>query len=127
MNKRNLLKMADHIETVPQELFDMELIRKGDTKTRKCNSVGCIIGHSTVLDKNPLPRLIYGSINFLAWSKKFTGIRFLSDEGRFLFASAWQSIDNTPVGAAKRIRYFVKNGLPENWLKIMYGENPLPY
>lgn len=127
INKTNLLRMADHIETVPQKMFDMEFIRRGDIITRKCNSVGCTIGHSTVLDKNPLPRDAEGHIDFRTWSEKFTGLRMWSDGWRFLFSDDWVSSDNTPNGSAKRIRYFVENGLPENWSEIMDGESPLPY
>lgn len=127
MNKDNLLKMADHIEKVPQEMFDMGVYRCGDEITPECGSVGCIIGHCTVLDNEPLPRYEYGNIDFNAWSEKFTGIDLWDEEWDFLFSGAWERIDNTPTGAAKRIRYFVGNGLPENWIEIIYGEKPLPY
>lgn len=127
MNKDNLLRMADHIETVLQEMFDMKFIRRGDETTPECDSVGDIIGHCTRLDNDPLPILKDGRIDFTTWSESFTGIDSWSGEWDFLFASQWEIIDNTPVGAAKRIRYFVENGLPDNWEEIMHGQDPLPY
>jgi hypothetical protein len=47
--------------------------------------------------------------------------------GLYLFGSDWVHEDNTPTGAAKRIRYFVANGLPENWKDQMSGKAPLSY
>lgn len=120
--------MADHIETIPQEMFDMYCeFRRGNCFSNDCYSVGDIIGHCTALDNEPLPRLEDGNIDFFEWAERFTGIEFLSDEWLFLFSFIWSYVDNTPTGAAKRIRYFVENGLPNNWLYIMYGQDPLPY
>lgn len=127
MEKENLLKMADHIETIPQGMFDMGEYRIGDEKTHECSSVGDIIGHCTILDSEPLPRFDDGDIDFETWAKKFTGLDYWENEWLFLFSEAWVMSDNTPTGAAKRIRYFVENGVPENWEKIMYGVDPLPY
>lgn len=126
-NKENLLKMADYIETVPQEKFGMELCRSGYENTPECTSIGCIIGHCTVLDTEPLPRYSDGGIDFYKWSKSFIGIGSWTNDWDYLFASSWAMIDNTPTGAAKRIRHYVENGLPENWRSIMYGNAPLPY
>lgn len=127
MNKENLLKMADYIETVPQEKFGMKLFRFGDENTPECNSVGCIIWHCTILDTEPLPRDLDGGIDFYKWSKSFTGISPFTNDWEYLFSWAWVMTDNTPTGAAKRIRHYVENGLPENWYNIMFGDAPLPY
>ena len=128
MNKENLLKMADYIETIPQNDFHMGCYRNGFKKYHKCNSVGCIIGHCTILDEEEnLPRRSDGEINFSLWSQRFTGITAGSDEWYYLFGGDWSRTDNTPTGAAKRIRYFVEHGLPEDWLEQMNGVTPLSY
>lgn len=129
MNKKNLIKMADYIETIPQEVFDMEEYRqqKLDNSEPKCKSIGCIIGHCTILDKNPLPRRSNGEIEFWEWSEEFTGICYLSDEWDYLFGCKWKNTDNTPTGAADRIRYFVVRGLPFDWHEQMTGWTPLSY
>jgi len=126
INKENLLRMADYIETVPQEKFNMEIYRTYDETTHECNSIGCVIGHCTILDKRPLPKYVYGTINFRLWSKLFTGIES-DDEWNYLFDISWHRTDNTPTGAAKRIRWFVEHGLPNDWEEQMFGEAPLPY
>jgi len=129
INLENLLKMADYIETVPQDRFDMSRYRYGDTISHECNSVGCIIGHCIILDNldnEDLPRRESKNINFLKWSEKFIG----TDEHSvwvYLFWANWRNTDNTPTGAAKRIRYYIVNGLPENWYDQMLGVAPLSY
>lgn len=128
MNKENLLRMADYIETIPQEQFDMEVFREGGRTSPKCNSVGCIIGHCTALDDpENLPRYFYGEIDFDLWSEKFTGIGLFSRDWRYLFGGGWAKNDNTPTGAVKRIRHYVEHGLPQDWEEQMRGEAPLSY
>jgi len=54
MNRSNLQLMADHIKTIPQEMFNMEEFRHIDKcEEIKCNSVGCVIGHCVQLDPDP--------------------------------------------------------------------------
>lgn len=131
INKENLLRMADHIEKVPQEMFDMDIFRSGSLNPRECKSVGCVIGHCTILDteKNIGKfRYSWGGINFFEWSKGFTGINDEADDiWQYLFGEIWVFSDNTPAGAAARIRYFVENGLPETWQEEMRGNAPLSY
>lgn len=129
MNKENLLKMADYIETIPQESFDMSDYRTGQWETPECNSVGCIIGHCTVLDKVTAAnvKMWDETIDFQLWSYSFTKINVESAEWDYLFHSMWKYADNTPTGAAKRIRYFVENGLPDTWEEEMYRECKLSY
>lgn len=127
MNKENLLKAADYIETVPQELFSMGNYRYvEDGESHECNSVGCILGHCTKLDEiDNIPRLTDGTIKFRQWSDTFFEVS--NSEWFYLFSSDWFFIDNTPTGAAKRIRYIVEHGLPENWRKQVLDKAPLSY
>jgi len=127
MNTENLKLMADYIETVAQRKFNMRIFRTGQRTAHECGSVGCVLGHCTVLDKNPLPMDYIGDINFSAWSLEFTGLYPDSDEWDYLFASDWDAVDNTPKGATKRIRYFLLRGLPHNWYEQMKGIEPLSY
>lgn len=127
--------MADYIETVPQEVFDMSNIRgsiydTGFNLTPECNTVGCIIGHCTILAPELIKHYpLTKSIKFIKWSEDFTGLTHFPyhKEWEWLFEASWGTIDNTPTGAAKRIRHFVEHGLPDDWEQIMNGEKPLPY
>lgn len=131
MKEKNLLKMADLIETIPQERFDMNSYRQSSTDNgHKCNSIGCIIGWSTQLDtKESLGRFrnLRWNINFEDWSVYFTGLESYSNEWAWCFQSRWKGVDNTPLGASKRIRYLVEVGLPEDWEKQSKGEIDLCY
>jgi hypothetical protein len=135
-NIENLKKMAQYVENLPQSVFDMSIFRHRDIfpRTHECKTVGCIIGHCTVLDPNTLPvddffSVDYPIINFYRWCFNFTGIHthIDQDEFIFLFGADWYKIDNTPKGAAQRIRYFIEYGLPENWDEQMTGNAPLSY
>lgn len=132
-NKENLLRMADYIETVPQEKFDMDDFRAGkewEDENPICGSVGCVVGHCTALDgANVVSNFLNhnGGINFKSWIEDFTGVRFGSKVFNWLFSYIWPAVDNTPTGAAKRIRHFVEHGLPDDWEQVMNGEKPLPY
>jgi len=119
--------MADYIETIAQDRFDMDNFRTGEAVKHECDTVGCVIGHCTVLDENPLPMRYSGNINFSAWSFDFTGLGPLSGESAYLFASSWEAVDNTPTGAANRIRHFLEKGLPDDWRGQMNGSAPLSY
>jgi hypothetical protein len=118
MNKVNLLRMADHIETIPQKDFNMFEYRSGGGyyDEIECNSVGCAVGHCTILDSENIKKNFmdkYGSIEFTYWSKVFTEVTN-NLQWEYLFSYAWVNVDNTPQGTAKRIRDVVKNGFPEN-------------
>jgi hypothetical protein len=125
MNRENLGRMAAHIRTIPKEMFDMYSFRRGQSETPECDSVGCVIGHCTVLDPEPLPRDVFGHIAFVTWSYGFTGLT--DDEWGWCFSGGWSGTDNTTEGAALRIEWLLKNGLPKDWREQMNGYSPLCY
>ena len=128
MNRENLQRMADHIRTVPQELFDMGgLFRHGQRFTAECDGKGDVIGHCTILDKDNLIYNQDGTIDFLLWADVFTGWLHI-DEHAWLFCSAWRKRDNTPEGAALRIEWLLNHGVPENWFSMIFlTKTPLCY
>jgi hypothetical protein len=129
MNKVNLQRMADHIRTVSQDQFDMDYYRMFEDETSaECNSVGCVIGHCTILDVDNLVRYNDGTIDFGTWSENFTGLKITSSEWTWCFSSLWADVDNTPCGAASRIEYLIACGsVPANWLLQMDGTEGLCY
>jgi len=115
MNKENLLRMADHIENIPQKDFDMFEYRGGDYDEIECDTVGCAVGHCAILDtENIRNNFVYsdGDIDFEAWSNEFTDV-YDEYQWDYLFSAAWASVDNTPKGTANRIRGVVEHGFPE--------------
>jgi len=125
MNRQNLALMPPFIRTIPQDKFDMMSFREGQQVTPECDSVGCVIGHCTVLDPKPLPMLKDGDIDFWIWAYEFTGLN--GDNHEWCFSLGWIHSDNTTEGAALRIEWLLKNGLPEDWSYQMNGFNPLCY
>ena len=122
--------MADYIETIPQEQFNMKTYRSGSLESKECDSIGCVIGHCIILDSRPIddfPKLIDNYIGYSKWSEKFTKLSRYSPEWSWCFSSDWEGVDNTPEGAAKRIRYLVNHGLPENHREQRLGIVPLTY
>lgn len=122
MNKDNLLRMANLIANLPNDVFTMS--------TFNCGSGGCVIGHCVALDMENIEKNfmgIFGRIAYVQWSEYFTDLNHYSPEWRYLFSSSWGDIDNTRTGAAKRIRYVVKNGVPKRWKEEMIGNAPLSY
>jgi hypothetical protein len=126
---RNLKRMANYVKNIPQEVFGMRSWRKGENIDPECSSIGCVVGHCTILDKSKfgLPRYINNEINFQVWSERFTGLSYELEEWDWCFNSDWAHVDNTPLGAAKRIEWFLENGLPENWRLQMNGSIDLCY
>lgn len=136
-----LLALADHIETVPKELFTMHTFRRnGDNTLRGCGTVGCILGHAPSLltrrfHINPSKFLYYGSRKEINWdmvSELFGVSAYVTGDNRglgnrsglwvYLFAGNWLNSDNTPTGAAARIRWVVKHGgVPHNWHSQSHG------
>ena len=125
MNRENLQRMADYIRTIPQAMFSMRSYRFADETTKECGSIGCVIGHCTILDTNPLPRCLDGTIDFCEWADSFTCVT--NDEWLWCFAGFWAGIDNTPTGAADRIEWLLKNGLPDDLEEQSMGKVPLCY
>ena len=119
--------MADHIRTIPQRMFDMGTYREGQEITPECNSIGCAIGHCTVLDPNPddIPRWGGGRIEYGWWSFNFT--RLGVNQQKWCFDSHWTLADNSPEGAALRIEWLLSHGLPKDWRRQMIGKAPLCY
>jgi hypothetical protein len=107
MNTKNLKAIATLCRTLSQKDFNMRYYRMGDSSTSECGSVGCVLGHATVLDQGELPLNKNGNINFEEWGEIFTGLRMYSREWRWCFANFWAGQDNTPLGAAARIDYLL--------------------
>jgi len=130
MKRHNLLEMAKYIATIPQEKFDMKFYRLGNKAktTKDCQSIGCVIGHCTILSREPLPIKEDGSyIKFSEFSEQFTGFMKEEPEWEWCFDALWYLVDNTPYGAAQRIIYLLENGLPKDWRRQKINIAPLSY
>ncbi len=93
--------------------FNMGLYYKGQTiggqgmRMTDCGSGGCAVGHGPYAG---IPKREDESWN--DYVERVFKVEIGKDMFRFLFHSEWKRDDNTPTGAAKRIRYLLDYGLP---------------
>jgi hypothetical protein len=119
MNRANLEKLAAYLEQLPEDYthFDMGLfltlndvaINAWTTiRAGACGTVACALGHG------PAAGIILATKNadWDAYGEKAFELVF--DEWDWCFSSGWASVDNTPHGAAKRIRHLLDHGVPSN-------------
>ena len=115
MNRANLERMVKLLKTIPKKKFDMSsymssIIRNMSLVPQNVNNyscTACAIGHCTKLSSyDYLSRYMNydkTAFNFEAWSEAFTGLKLYSPEWFWCFGGGWATIDNTPIGASKRI------------------------
>lgn len=125
-HKANLLKLADYLEKLPDdyEQFDMSeymLTRDGDywenfgpdeRSKPVCGTVACAVGHGPAAGIR-----VYGDTDWADYADRVFG-EFEDDlfGWDYLFSRSWQYTDNTPKGAAARIRTYVALGrTPDGW------------
>lgn len=159
MNKKNLLKLAEYLDTLPLDYEDFEMsdflvngdrekysvyaLKNGGVATT-CGAVACAIGHGPSagflfqqdelahkelwnIDKNAYDRILTP-----LWHNYSTRV-FCNSEGdfayewQFMFGSAWSGADNTPIGAAARIRMVVNELGDHDFDSLYYATDPETY
>jgi hypothetical protein len=110
--------LAGHL----QALFDMAEFCEADRSlfADTCGSVGCAIGHGPYAgvekhaeeDWDQYSHRVFG-LELAAWA--------------WCFSSRWRDTDNTPEGAALRIRWLHAHGVPQDWYEQSHGIAPLCY
>lgn len=134
MNVTNLKLLADYLLALPEDYrhFDMRDWHKAYSyplsayleETSHCNTAGCAVGHAPYVKGLPKP---YDYEHWDEYSGRIFGMGRDSDEWYWCFGSAWEDVDNTPHGAAKRILQLISTGLPEDAEAQMDGVAPLSY
>ncbi len=89
IKKRNLKRTRKHIAEVNGSMINMDNYRFDDSGryNPECGSIGCIVGHATVLDaKNVIKNFTNKKgIKFSLWSEEFFGIYRESYLWNYLF------------------------------------------
>lgn len=123
--RKNLKQLADFLEKLPSEgKFDMGLFhseRHEATVIHNCNTSACAVGWGPTAGIEPKALEDWESYS----DRVFVDIE--SGDWDWLFDDRWEEVDNTPTGAAERIKYSLKHGVPENWYDQMTGEADLCY
>ena len=119
----NLLRLAAHLDLgVTNHDFDMGTFFEDSPE---CGTVACACGHGPSLG---IQKRDYES--YFGYSGRAFGaeaLKSLSPAYTWLFSDCWIEADNTPRGAAARIYYALKHGIPVNYKAQMWGVAPLSY
>lgn len=137
MNRENLEKLRDYLWSLPKNYthFDMRTFYKSAdavplvdsaqiARTPEyldpCGTVACAAGHGPaagipVLDQENWPDYAWRvfKLSYAQWE--------------WCFDPYWRRIDNTPHGAAARIDWLLRKGLPTDWETQARGNAPLCY
>lgn len=113
MNKKNLTRIKHFLPTIDPKKFNMKRFRPHEMdKSIECKTVGCVIGHAVVLDKENVYKNyinpITGGIKFTTWMEDFLDLKDYR-LFKFLFSGEWENYDNTIKGAIKRIDYILED------------------
>lgn len=129
-HRENLLKLAAYLDQLPAdyEHFDMRdyntVERESpffphslEPKSRQygCGTAACALGHGPAAGIR-----VYGDLLWDNYCERVFGIKRFAreddDDFEYLFGAQWTHYDNTPHGAAARIRIYVEGGTPSGWL-----------
>ena len=125
-HRDNLLKLADYLDKPPDdyEQFHMAEYMGEHEKGRlimtfsieemskpACGTVACAVGHGPAAGIR-----VYGDTDWSSYSDRVFGEFLEDDSWDYMFGSIWSRYDNTPKGAAARIRTCVALGqAPAGW------------
>lgn len=136
------LKAFSKQENAP--FFDMESFytsnfTKQGVAEDECGTAACAVGHYAVMigwdasSEGVKPKTMTpeweaeykrnsGAIGRMSWcdfTTNIIGVDASEDEAHlfaWLFASRWEGYDNSPLGAALRIDYFLEHGIPNSFI-----------
>lgn len=127
MNIENLITLATYLEQLPANYshFHMRTFyyEHGFAEYEypnqvpaapDCGTIACAIGHGPAAG---LPAK--DGEGWLSYSKRVFDTT--PREWDWCFSADWQTTDNTPQGAAKRIRHLIEFGLPDNARAQQWG------
>ena len=128
MNIKNLTLLAAYLEKLPayyehfnmasymcdEDDFQIVLSQAAGHPPTHCGTVACAVGHAPFVTGMPQP-------NFSDYSWAYYSERIFDMGGNdmawdWCFSAPWDDVDNTPKGAAARIRYLIKHPDLEGWM-----------
>ncbi len=128
MNRTNLERLVSFLENLPENYphFDMESYfhdPRNDLKTEReemeysvglteptMGMVGCALGHSAAAGIDPMD---WNATDWFGFAEQAYGVS--REEALYAFGGEWYVMDNTPKGAAQRIRNVIAGTIPQDW------------
>lgn len=124
---KNLRKLAAYLKTLPVDYPDFamdEYVRGVDpgeqARVAECGTAACAAGHGPAAGVKPMPGENWTDYSFRAFADPL-------ESWSWCFESTWSGVDNTAHGAAARIEFMLREGVPDNMNMQMYGHAPLSY
>lgn len=126
-HRTNLTKLADYLAALPADYkhFDMtdyNRAKRGDGSSAlyiqhrryDCGTVACAVGHAPAAGIR-----VWGDMGWNSYCTRVFGIDRWDqyDTFEYMFGAEWVHYDNTPQGAAARIRTYLESGVPADWKK----------
>lgn len=117
MNTYNLNRLCDYLlsgrlaATFNMTTYSEE--KRFETTGTTCGAVGCAVGHGPYVAPDMIKK---ENENWNEYCTRIFDITSDSDEWNWCFGSDWSEFDNTPEGAAKRIKYILSgNEIPRDY------------
>lgn len=127
LHRANLKKLADYLMTLPEDYanFDMasyfcedgfadeKMLIEGSS-INQCGTSACAVGHAQDAGLTLTVDMTDCTVNWRQTSIDLFGLSSSLSYGgwNWCFAAEWETTDNSPQGAAKRIYWFLDKGLP---------------
>lgn len=128
MNRKNLEKLAAYLEKLPTNyrhfsMWDFSRVDGVETSDysdlikypSECGAVACAVGHGPAAG---IPAR-HGE-DWNEYSDRMFDL--FEDDWQWCFSPLWLTVDDTPQGAAKRIRYLLEHGVPEDFVEQIDGD-----
>lgn len=123
--RANLEKLARYLWDLPQAAFSMHTFSQSGymPELHECGTVGCAVGNGPLAGIKVVPGETWNDYHARALGSdcEHGGVYCWCFHGRWVIA------DNTPRGAAKRILYMLRRGVPASWNKQQCRIVPLCY
>lgn len=116
IQRENLKRLAYYLlEGKLKAEFDMRKLTQeafvdiGDARIT-CRTVGCALGHAPYagIKKEKLE-------DWFDYSERVFGVPCLTRTFDYIFSGEWEPIDNTALGAGRRLIRFLSSGVPEGF------------
>jgi len=127
--KENLQKLARYLTRLPKLKhpkadFDMRAFTPdvGFNVVVNCGTVGCAAGHGPYAGVRK-----FKNEHWRKYVRRAFGVPPNPRVFEWLFGHEWERTDNTPQGAAARIRWYLKHGVPGDAGAQRWGTEPLCY
>lgn len=117
--RENLAKLSAYLKGKLKTEFNMEDY-SDHCNSDNCGTVGCAAGHG--------PHAGIAKFHYEPWSQYIDRV-FTREYNaqKWLFSSYWKFTDNTARGAAARIDWYLKRGVPVDAASQMNGNKELCY